>query len=168
MTDYSGNPLITSSSGGWTSIPAPMGGSAAQFAVNKAGFFALAFDHSSVFLNANGLAGGWATIGGAADEIFVGSQHGLAATTLDGSKEIMRYHALGMTWSSEGMSGNTFAITQDGSLFALNQQRTGVSSNTGAGVWTPTASGGKGKLVQGSDSTGRLYSTGPVKYQLGD
>jgi hypothetical protein len=157
-TDLSGNPFVYQSSG-WTAIG---GGFRDQLAVNHGGIVALTKDHGSILLNAGG-GSGWSLIGGAADELFVGSGRWIAATLLGSSKSVELYRGDGSPWTTEGLPGNMFACTQDNDLFALSSARTAVTQDNFAGPWN-TIGGGKGKLVQKTDTTGYLYAAGNVVY----
>jgi hypothetical protein len=157
-TDYSGNPWVYKSST-WTMF----GGWSDQFAVNKAGVVALSGDHKGIWLNANATSSGWTQLGTTGgNEIFVGSEHTIAKTKRASSMDIELWNTSSTSWTSEGGPGNTFACTSDTNLYGLNWAQNGVRKDVG-GTW-PLVGGSAGKLVQKSDTTGRLYATGVVVY----
>jgi hypothetical protein len=163
-TDLDGNPYVYGN-GVWAQLD---GGFRDQLAVNEDGVIALAADHGSVLINASGIPGGWQPIGGAGDELFVGSQSCIAETTLAATNDVLLNSGAGTGWQAQGFFGNDFACTQSGLLFGLDAGRNGAFYDGGGGGWsTWNVIGGiaaPARLVQKSDASGRLYATGPVVY----
>ena len=160
-TDFSGNPY-TYKNGTWTEI----GGWSDQFAVNEAGLFALSSDHGGTWLNAGATPTGWVKIGGSADELFVGLDHGIARTSL-ATLDVSYWSGSGSSWFAQGAPGNMFAVTMDGFLFGLNPARQGIFMSTNTATNSPpwTAVGGtSGRLIARGDAGGDLLATGVVVY----
>jgi hypothetical protein len=161
-TDYAGQPWVFDGSS-WINV----GGPSDQFLVNHAGIVALSIDHDGVWLDGDGTASGWTNIGGAAEEIFVGRDHGIAETQLASTGNVSYYSGSGTLWYAQGGPGNSFALTLDDYFFGLNRWRNGiyVSSDTATTYpsWINVGSAA-GRLVARSDSGGGLYATGGVVY----
>jgi alpha-tubulin suppressor-like RCC1 family protein len=160
-TDFGGNAYLYSGiPNNWSVVSGP----ADQFLVNGVGMAALTLDHQGVYANISGTSSGWAQIGFAASEMFIGSGSSLAATALTSTKDIYYYQGSSTSWVDNGGAGNGFAVTTNGTLYGLTPNQAAVfqppNTSSTKPTWIPI--GGSATRLIGHGNT--LYATQGITY----